>query len=97
MSLSDNRPQTDGISRVRIPIRSRAVRLFDKMASKAVDNTVRFVVIFMIILTGIGNLTHLPLSPWWYILLFVEIGLDFYQTNFKKPLTFADPKAKPND
>lgn len=71
--------------KTKIPIRSQAVTLLDKAVGKIDSDPIRFAVVFVIVLTGIAQLLRIPLSPIWYGLVILEIGLDFYKSHIKKP------------
>lgn len=96
MSLSDSRPNTQSVTRTKLPIKSTAFQLLAKTGKKVQEDTVRFTVFFMVLLTGLGEMTLRRFSPWWYLVLITLIAIDFYETNIKKPIevTSADPAKK---
>lgn len=92
MSLSDSRPNTQSVTRTKLPIKSTAFQLLAKTSKQVQENTVRFTVFFMVALTGIGELTLRRFSPWWYLVLVILIGIDFYETNIKNKVHGINPK-----
>lgn len=94
MSNSDSRPNTQSVIRTKLPIKSTAFQLLAKTGKQVQENTVRFTIFFMIMLTGLGEMTLRRFSPWWYLVLVMLIGVDFYETNIKKPEITL--KEKPN-